>query len=566
MKTLPSWVIGLIPVIAMATPEVHYEQCKQSFSYLGTQYQGTTNKNNSSSQWCYLQQPIDGQTWANVRTDSIPDFTTVTGKNCQAPSSYRGEAFYGCSTLNHTSPWCYVDGTSWEECATTESQPLLAHTQPLQSKRLDRIALGSCFKTQGDMPEALAKLIGQQPDLFLWLGDNIYADTTDMAVMQQKYDDKKRNPDYRAFLKAGIPVMATWDDHDFGRNNDGKHYPKREEAQQAYLNHFDVPEDDPRRHQQSGIYEAKMFGQPGEKTHVITLDARYFRSPTFNNYGQCEGDSSTILGEAQWQWLEQQLNKESQITFIASGIQVLPPLHLGRSKSKYCAYGDGAAFNQAIAALNESELSGTSYESWAEIPTERERLLRLVQQAINQGKTKAVIFLSGDQHWGELLQKDIPENKAAGKQATVYEITASGFGQSWPYHIENPLRLPVYADTQGDGHYTKQCQFPANYAGVTYQGCLTRDHDKPWCYTQVDSNNKGIEGQWGHCAPQGAAIPTGFVGQISPEINSLTTSQRHLINKSGSNYGLIDIDWQKRHITLAIETSKEVAVSTVIEF
>ncbi|MGB0860932.1 MAG: alkaline phosphatase D family protein [Pseudoalteromonas spongiae] len=556
----------LLPSALFAAPEVHYQECKTTFDYALAKYQGTTDKNNSGSQWCYLKSPKDGESWGNVRTESIPEFKTVSGKTCLTPSSYQGEKFYGCTTRNHSSPWCYVAEGDWEECDAPAPEPLLTHTQPQQSKRLDRVALGSCFKTKGDMPAALARLIGHQPDLFLWLGDNIYADTTNMALMRQKYDDKKRNPDYQQFLKANIPVMATWDDHDFGRNNDGKYYQKRAESQQEYLRHFDVEASDPRLNGQAGIYEAKLLGPSGEQTHVITLDARYFRSPTFSNYGTCEGDNSTILGEQQWQWLEAELNKPSEIKIIASGIQVLPPLHKGRSLNSYCAYGNGNQFNQAIANLNEEAMSGTSYESWAEMPAQREKLLRLVQKSVNAGKTKAVIFLSGDQHWGELLQKEIPASPEFGASVTVYEVTASGFGQNWPYHIENPLRLPIYADSQGNGDYSKQCKLPYKYALVEYQGCITRDHDKPWCYTEVDENGKGIEGAWGNCAPSGAVIPTGKVGVVSSNISSLTTGNRHLINKSGSNYGMLDIDWQNREIKLSIQTAKEEAVSTIVTF
>lgn len=552
---------------ALSAPEVHYDQCQNTFSYLGASYQGTTDKNNSGSQWCYLKQATDGSSWGNVRVETIPAFTTVSGKSCKTPSNYQGEQFYGCSTRNHSAPWCYVDEQgSWEECATQTPDPLMSHTHPKPEKRLDRIALGSCFKTKGDMPAALARLIGHKPDLFFWLGDNIYADTEDMSTMRQKYDDKKRNADYQKFLAAEIPVMATWDDHDFGRNNDGKHYPKRAESQQEYLRHFDAKADDPRLNGQAGIYEAKMLGQKGEQTHVITLDARYFRSPTFASYGACEGDATTILGEQQWQWLEKELSKPSEIKLIASGIQVLPPLYQGRNRNNYCAFGDGKKFEQAISNLQESDMSGTSYESWAEVPLERERLLRLVQKSINAGNAKAVIFLSGDQHWGELLQKDIPASNEHGNMARVYEVTASGFGQNWPYHIENPLRLPVYADTKGDGNYNKQCKFPAKYAAVTYQGCITRDHDKPWCYTEVDESGNGVKGEWGNCAGSGATIPTGQVGVVSADIADLTTSNRHLINKSGSNYGMLDIDWQKRTIKMSIETAEEEAVSTIITF
>jgi len=567
-KYLLSALTGLLVSQAHAAPEVHYEQCKTSFEYLGASYFGTTNKNNSGGQWCYLKSAIEGSTWGNVRVETIPEFKTVTGKRCLSPSNYQGEAFYGCTTKAHTAPWCYVGESAWEECEIEEPQPepLLSHTMVSENSTLKRIAVGSCFKTQGDMPAAMSRVVSQSPDLFLWMGDNIYADTTDMNYMRQKYDDKKRNAEYQKFLSANIPVMATWDDHDFGSNNDGKHYPKRVESQLEFLRHFDIPADDPRYNGQEGVYSAKIVGPQGQTTHVINLDARYFRSPTFSNYGTCEGDNSTMLGEKQWQWLQDELNKPSEIKVISSGIQVLPPLNQGRNKSTYCAYGNGQKFTQAVASLNEQTMSGTSYESWAEIPQEREKLLRMVQKSLNDGKTKAVIFVSGDQHWGELLEKRIPASNQFGKEARVYEITASGFGQNWPYHIENPLRLPIYADSKGDAKFANECKLPFKYAGVTYQGCTTRDNDKPWCYTQVDSNGNGVKGEWGNCAPSGAIIPTGQVGVVSENMASLTTGNRHLINKSGSNYGLLDIDWTKRTIKMSIETSDEEAVSTIINF
>ncbi len=86
------WLLTLLSTAIFATPEVHYEQYKQQFSYLGTQYQGTTDKNNTSNQWCYLKQTIDGSSWGNVRAQTIPKFKTMSGQSCNAPSSYQGDA------------------------------------------------------------------------------------------------------------------------------------------------------------------------------------------------------------------------------------------------------------------------------------------------------------------------------------------------------------------------------------------------------------------------------------------------------------------------------------------
>ncbi len=36
-------------------------------------------------------------------------------------------------------------------------------------------------------------------------------------------------------------MMSTWDDHDFGANNEGKYYSQRKASQVEFLRHFDIP-------------------------------------------------------------------------------------------------------------------------------------------------------------------------------------------------------------------------------------------------------------------------------------------------------------------------------------
>ena len=353
-----------------------------------------------------------------------------------------------------------------------------------------------------------------------------------------------------------------------GVNNGGDNYSMRPQSQSEFLRHFDVPTDDVRYRGQAGVYNATLFGSAtqGNRVHVIMLDARYHRSPTFLEYGACRGAASTMLGDEQWSWLEQQLSATSEITVIGSGTQVLPPLNRDRPMTDYCAYGDGAEFNAAIANLEETAASGTGYESWAEMPVERERLLRLAQRAINSGKTKLVIFVSGDQHWGELLQKTTPSSVADGAAVTFYEVTASGFDQAFPEDVPSPNRLPVWADSQGDGTFDSRCKLPFGHAGMTYDGCTTADRATPWCYTELDGHGDGVPGAWGECAPAGATIPSGQVGVISSDVVTYTTQDRHIINKPESKYGTIAIDWERQKVTQKLETPTEVAVSTIIPF
>lgn len=58
-------------------------------------------------------------------------------------------------------------------------------------------------------------VVKHKPDLFVFLGDNIYGDTYNMDTLQAKYDKLSIKPTFQN-LKKKIPIIATWDDHDFG--------------------------------------------------------------------------------------------------------------------------------------------------------------------------------------------------------------------------------------------------------------------------------------------------------------------------------------------------------------
>src|SRR5688572_9343135 len=98
-------------------------------------------------------------------------------------------------------------------------------------------------------------------DLFLFLGDNIYADTTDMAVMRQKYDALKESLFFRV-LRGRVARMAEVGDHDLGAHDGGADYSKRCEAKDEFLRWLDEPVDAPRRRRE-GVYDARIFGPVG---------------------------------------------------------------------------------------------------------------------------------------------------------------------------------------------------------------------------------------------------------------------------------------------------------------
>jgi len=265
---------------------------------------------------------------------------------------------------------------------------------PEQDQVLKKIVFGSCI--QQDLPTPIFyTMAGEFPDLILFLGDNIYADTEDMTEMRAKYERLNHNPDFGK-LRSRFPMMATWDDHDFGVNDGGADYPQRAASEQEFLRFWKVPLDSPVRNR-PGVYDANIFGPEGKRVQVILLDTRYFRSSLRRGERRIGGPyvpdndpTKTMLGETQWQWLEQQLKKPAELRLIGTSIQFVP--------------------------------EARGQEAWGNLPSERQRLIRLIRET-NAG---GVVLLSGDRHWAELsvLTLDVPY--------PLYDLTSSSFNQIHP--------------------------------------------------------------------------------------------------------------------------------------
>lgn len=275
-----------------------------------------------------------------------------------------------------------------------------------------RIAFGSCAHQDQSLP--ILKQIGDlQPDYFIYLGDNIYGDTRDSAVLAGKYAQLGSNPNYQ-YLKSKTKVLATWDDHDYGENDAGKYYPMQNVSKSLFLRFFEEPLNSP-RFEHPGIYTSYEIKRAGKKVQLILLDMRTFRSDlclydrqTMQkdsiffydlDYIPCSGSDSTFLGEQQWKWLEQQLQKKADLRIIASSTQF------------------GHSYN--------------GYESWNNFPSEKDRMIHLIQKS----RANGVFFISGDVHYAELS-----ELKVDGLYP-LYDLTASGISQSWHFATPNVNRI-----------------------------------------------------------------------------------------------------------------------------
>jgi len=258
-----------------------------------------------------------------------------------------------------------------------------------QNGKIDRMAFGSCNRQ--DAPQPLWKpILADHPDLWIWMGDNIYGDSPVMDTLRAKYARQNANPDYQ-LLKASTPIIGVWDDHDYGINDGDKRFAQKKESRDLMFDFLGMPADALERRREGG-YSAHTYGTGDQQVKVILLDGRYFRDTLSRLDRQYQVNlTGQMLGDAQWKWLEQELNTSTaRVNFIVSGVQFLPTEHV--------------------------------YEKWANFPKEREKLLDLIARSGAQ----TPILMSGDRHISEIMK--LEDTRFPGG---LIEITASGLTHTW---------------------------------------------------------------------------------------------------------------------------------------
>jgi len=193
-----------------------------------------------------------------------------------------------------------------------------------------------------------------------------------------------RNDPHFKKIRNNIPLIATWDDHDYGQNNGGKLFPHKEASNESFMDFYSIPENSSMRGR-DGIYESYYFNDGGERLQVILLDTRWNLdvigpeplTPTSNT-------ELDMLGEAQWAWLEAELRQPATVRIIGSSTQ-------------FC-------------------IEPNTYEAWANYPHEQDRMFDLIASTRAEG----VFFISGDVHYSEASRQ-----QREGLYP-IYDFTSSG--------------------------------------------------------------------------------------------------------------------------------------------
>ena len=166
----------------------------------------------------------------------------------------------------------------------------------------------------------------------------------------------------------------------------------------------------------AGTYYSRTFGPAGKQVQVIVLDTRYFRSPLAEaaqrsrrgkvRYVPSNAPDQDMLGDAQWDWLTQQMKADVDLNIIVSSIQAL--------------------------------IVGKPWiESWSLLPAEQARLFRL----LDQPGARPTVLISGDRHRGFLYRRSLPSGRV------LLELTASSVnrGQNRQSRETDPSQIgPAY--------------------------------------------------------------------------------------------------------------------------
>ncbi|MCG8605246.1 alkaline phosphatase D family protein [bacterium] len=288
----------------------------------------------------------------------------------------------------------------------------------------------ACAREREKPHRVFGRIARLSPTFFALLGDNMYADydgdvnTAPTSDILHLFREKYRNNFDEPFQKMSstVPVMAIWDDHDYGQDNSDGDYPYKRVARDVLLETFP---DYPYEVDDGGLY----FRFTLADVDIFALDTRWYRSPMQDQ----DRMGKTMLGAEQLKWL-------------LSGLRA--------SKATFKIVFSSVSLND-YGGDTSSGRSG--YDSWMGYRFERDSLLSVIEQ----DEIRGVMVFSGDQHYpsAHILNWKTPLSPVAETDTSVvYSLQDLGtsvfdFSAS-PLNYKRAAGVPLIADRQVDPRYS----------------------------------------------------------------------------------------------------------------
>jgi len=233
-------------------------------------------------------------------------------------------------------------------------------------------------------------MAGRRPDLFLFVGDTIYADhvcgrrarargtdfvATTLAGYHAKHRYNRADHQVQHFFR-GVAVFPIWDDHEVRNDFEGPLEPLMPVGRQAFLDYWPVrgPDEEPGR-----LYRSVRWGRHVE---IFILDTRQYRSSKHVR----DGPGKTMLGDEQRAWLLSRLPaSDATWKLVVSSV----PLGI------YTGGREADAWSSAN-LLGFPRLGGTGFAF------ERDTVL----ESLRRRGTRNLVFLTGEVHHAELIRHE----------------------------------------------------------------------------------------------------------------------------------------------------------------
>ena len=189
-----------------------------------------------------------------------------------------------------------------------EGRPMLGGAEfffdtPAVAQKQVRLAFASCAREDAGSAAVWRRMQGTDPQGVVLLGDTPYIDSTDLAEQRRRYGAFLGVDSLRRLLR-NRSFYATWDDHDFGRNDTDGNLPGKQNSRRAFVEYHANPS---YGEGQNGVYT--RFRRAG--VEVFLLDTRFFAATEPSPFAP---DRPSLLGASQWRWLLRAL-KESTAPF-----------------------------------------------------------------------------------------------------------------------------------------------------------------------------------------------------------------------------------------------------------